>query len=130
MEITTDIAHINKPAKEVFDFLSNFKNYTKVMPSEISDWKATEAHCTFKKDKFVNIGMQFEHKIPNSEIKIIDYAKNAFPYSLTILIKEIEPNSTSTQMIFEGKPNAFLKLVVQKPLSLFFNNLNQSLKNI
>lgn len=130
MEIITDIAHINKPAKEVFDFLSNFKNYTKVMPSEISDWKATEEHCTFKKDKFVNIGMQFEHKIPNSEIKIIDYAKNAFPYSLTIRIKEIEPNSTSTQMVFEGTPNAFLKLVVQKPLSLFFNNLNQSLKNI
>lgn len=130
MQIVTDIAQINKPAKEVFDFLSNFKNYTKVMPAEISDWKATEDHCTFKKDKFVSIGMQFEHKIPNSEIKIIDYAKNAFPYSLTIFIKEIELNSSSTQMIFEGTPNAFLKLVVQKPLSLFFNNLNQSLKNM
>jgi hypothetical protein len=130
MKIETDIAHINKSAKEVFDFLSNFKNYSKLMPPEISDWKATEEHCTFKKDKFVNIGMQFEHKVPNSEIKIVDYAKNAFPYSLTILIKEITATTTTTQMIFEGTPNAFLKLVVQKPLSVFFNNLNKSLKNI
>lgn len=130
MKIETDITRIDRSTKEVFDYLSNFKNYTKVMPSEISDWKATEEHCTFKKDKFVNIGMQFEHKLPNSEIKIIDYAKNAFPYSLTILIKEITPTTTTTQMIFEGMPNAFLKLVVQKPLSVFFNNLNQSLKNI
>lgn len=130
MVITTEIANINKTTKEVFDFLSNFKNYTKVMPPEISDWKATEDHCTFKKDKFVSIGMQFEHKIPNSEIKIVDYAKNAFPYSLTILIKETSATTASTQMIFEGTPNAFLKLVVNKPLSLFFNNLNQSLKNI
>lgn len=130
MQIVTDIAHINKSTKEVFDFLSSFNNYTKVMPSEISDWKATEEHCTFKKDKFVNIGMQFEHKLPHSEIKIVDYAKNAFPYSLTILIKEITPSTTTTQMIFEGTPNAFLKLVVQKPLTVFFNNLNQSLKNI
>lgn len=130
MEIVTDVARINKSSKEVFAFLSNFKNYTKVMPSEISDWNATENNCTFKKDKFVNIGMQFGHKIPNSEIKIVDYAKNAFPYSLTIIIKEIEPTVTTTQMIFEGTPNVFLKMVVQKPLSLFFNNLNQSLKNI
>lgn len=130
MEIVTDVAHINKSSKEVFDFLSNFKNYSKLMPPEISDWKATEINCTFKKDKFVNIGMQFGSKTPNSEIKIVDYAKNAFPYSLTIIIKEIEPAVTTTQMIFEGTPNAFLKMVVQKPLSLFFNNLNQSLKNI
>jgi hypothetical protein len=130
MRIQTDIANIDKSPKEVFEFLGNFKNYSKLMPPEISDWNATEKHCTFKKDKFVNIGMQFEHKIPNSEIKIVDYAKNAFPYSLTITLKEITPTKTATQMVFEGSPNAFLKLVVHKPLSAFFNNLNQSLKNI
>ena len=130
MRIQTDIANIDKSPKEVFEFLGNFKNYSKLMPPEISDWNATEKHCTFKKDKFVNIGMQFEHKIPHSEIKIIDYAKNAFPYSLTINIGETSQITCTTQMIFEGTPNVFLKLIVEKSLSVFFNNLNKSLQNI
>ena len=53
MRIQTDIANIDKSPKEVFEFLGNFKNYSKLMPPEISDWNATEKHCTFKKDKFV-----------------------------------------------------------------------------
>jgi len=130
MKITTTTAIISQSPQYVFDFLSDFNNYSELMPPEITDWKAIAEHCTFKKDKFVNIGMQFQSKIPNNQIIICDYAKNAFPYTLTININEVDATNTSTQMIFEGDPNVFLKLVVEKPLTLFFNNLNQSLSRI
>jgi len=127
MRIITEITEISKSQKHLFDFLSDFNNYAKLMPPSISNWKATKDYCIFVKDKFVNIGMQFENKIECSEIKIVNYAKNAFPYSLTIIIDTINESKSTTQMIFEGTPNAFLKLVVEKPLGLFFNNLNKSL---
>lgn len=130
MKIITERAVIAKTQKEVFDFLSDFVNYKKIMPSGISKWNATSEYCTFVKDKIVSIGMKFEQKICPCEIRIVDYAKNAFPYSLTIHIMELEENSCTTHMIFEGEPNAFLRLMVERQLTTFFNDLNQQLKGI
>ena len=37
---------MNKTAKEVFDFLSDFNNFQKLMPEQVVDWKSTADECS------------------------------------------------------------------------------------
>src|SRR4051812_5483999 len=62
---------VDKSAKEVFDFLSDFNNFRKLMPEQVVDWKSTADECTFTIKGMATLGMKIVEKIPDSFIRVV-----------------------------------------------------------
>lgn len=130
MKIESDKAEVNKPITEVFTFLSNFSNFQKLMPPQVVDWTSTEDECHFKIQGMASIGMKIIEKTPNSLIKIVSNEKVPFAFTLNVHLTEISANQTSGQLIFEADLNPMMKMMVEKPLSKFFNLLAGKMKEL
>jgi len=130
MRIESDKSEINKPASEVFSFLSDFNNFQKLMPSQVTNWKSTADECSFTISGMASIGMKILEKIPNSLVKISSNGKVPFDFTLNIHLTENSPSQTTGQLIFESDLNPMMAMMVEKPLRNFFNLLAGKMKEV
>lgn len=130
MRIESDKAEINKPAAELFAFLSNFNNFQKLMPPQVVDWQSTEDECSFKITGMATIGMKIVERTPNTQLKIVSHGKVPFAFTLTANLTEAGPTQTIGQLIFEADLNPMMKMMVEKPLRNFFNLLAGKMKEV
>jgi len=130
MRIESDKSEINKPAAEVFAFLSNFNNFQKLMPAQVTNWQSTDDTCHFTISGMASIGMKIVEKIPNTLIKVVSDGKVPFPFTLNITLTETAPAQTTGQLIFEADINPMMGMMVEKPLRNFFNLLAGKMKEL
>ena len=130
MKIESEKSIVNKPASEVFAFLSNFNNFQKLMPEQVTNWKSTEDECSFTISGMASIGMKILEKAPNSLIRITSNGKVPFNFTLHITLAETSPSQTTGQLIFESDVNPMMAMMIEKPLTKFFNLLADKMKNI
>ena len=130
MKIESDKSEINKPISEIFSFLSNFNNFQKLMPEQVTNWQSTENDCVFTIKGMATIGMKIVEKTPNSLIKITSKGKVPFEFTLNVHLTEINPTQTSGQLIFDASLNPMMAMMVEKPLRNFFNLLAEKMKNV
>src|SRR5882724_4790864 len=98
--IESDKTTITKSAKEVFDFLSDFNNFQKLMPEQVVDWKSTTDECTFTIKGMATLGMKIVEKTPNSLIKVIKNGSAPFDFTLSCMIDDLQDQCT-VQLAFD-----------------------------
>ena|ERR1017187_1149844 len=130
MRIESVKSEINKPASEIFSFLTNFNNFQKLMPPQVTNWQSTENDCSFTLSGMATIGMKIVDKTPNSLIKVSSNGKVPFDFTLDILFTETSPTQCIGQFIFDADLNPMMKMMVEKPLGKFFNLLAEKLKEV
>lgn len=130
MKIESEKSEINRPAAEIFSFLSDFNNFQKIMPPQVTNWKSTPDECSFAINGMPTIGMKIVEKNPNSKIKISSGAEVPFDFTITIYLTEINSLQTTGQIVFESDLNPMMAIMVEKPLKNFFNLLAGRLKEI
>ncbi len=134
--IESQKVEINKPASEIFTFLSSFHNFEKIMPEQVVGWNSTEDDCFFHIKGMADLTMKYSEKIPNSSIKIVPNGKTPFDFVLQCIIGETlhatSPQGTTSivQLAFDADLNPFLKMMAEKPLTNFLNLLVNKLKEI
>lgn len=129
MNIITEQATVQASITEVFNFLSDAKNFEIMLPMDkISYFKADEFGCSFKAQGGIIIPLLFENKEPFQEIKMKSGEKAPFPYTLSILLKENDENSCLGHIEFEANINMFMKMMVEKPLSALFEVMTKNLQ--
>ena len=108
----------------LYNFLIDMNNFERLMPADkIEKWDSTEDQCEFTIKGMARIGLR---KIDSNEpelIKIESFGKVPFTFTLDINLKELAESETEASIHFEGDINPFMKLMVEKPLSNFFNML-------
>ena len=129
-KIESEIVDINNSAENVFNYLSDFRNFEKLMPSQVTDWTATSEECSFSIKGMATIGMIIVDKTPFTKISINSHGKVPFSFQLFIFLTKKDENNSIGQLIFEGDLNPMLKMMVVKPLGNFFNMLAHKMKDI
>ena len=130
MRIESNKSEINKPASEIFSFLTNFNNFQKLMPPQVTNWQSTENDCSFTLSGMATIGMKIVDKTPNTLIKVSSNGKVPFNFTLDILLTETSPTQCIGQFVFDADLNPMMKMMVEKPLGKFFNLLAEKLKEV
>lgn len=130
MKIESSKSEINKPASEIFNFLTNFNNFQKLMPPQVTNWQSTENDCSFTISGMATIGMKIVEKTPNTLIKVTSNGKVPFNFTLDILFTETSPTQCIGQFIFDADLNPMMKMMVEKPLGKFFNLLAEKMKEL
>jgi carbon monoxide dehydrogenase subunit G len=129
-KLESDKVEINNSAQNIFDYLSDFRNFEKLMPSQVTNWQATSEECSFTINGMATIGMKIVEKTPHSKITISSNGKVPFDFKLFVLIEDKGANNCIGQLTFESDMNPMLKMMVEKPLGNFFNMLAQKMKDI
>ncbi len=129
-KIESEIVEINNSSENIFNYLSDFKNFEKLMPSQVTEWTATSEECSFNIKGMATIGMKIIEKIHFTKIIISSNGKVPFAFQLFIFITKKDENNSLGQLIFESDLNPMLKLMVVKPLGNFFNILAHKMKDI
>ena len=127
--IESQKAEVNKPAVELFNFLSDFNNYQKLMPDQVVNWKSTAEDCSFTIKGMASLGMKISEKIPNSEIRIIANGKVPFDFKLFCMIED-KGTASAIQLLFDADLNPFIKMMAEKPLTNFLNLLVNKAKEL
>ena len=128
--IESEKVEVNNSAEKTFSFLSDFNNFQKLMPQQVTNWQSTTDECSFTISGMATIGMKITEKKPNSEIKIISNGKVPFNFNLNVFLSETTPDKCAGQLVFEADLNPMIKMMVEKPLTNFFNLLVVRLKEL
>ncbi len=122
---------INKPTEFVFNFMNDFNNIKQLLPQDkITDWQSDENQCSFKIQNAAVIPLVKKSTTPYSTINILSGEKTPFPFTLVVTFNQIDEQTTEAFLNFEGEINAFLKMMVVKPLTNLFNYMADNLKKV
>jgi carbon monoxide dehydrogenase subunit G len=127
--LESDKVTINKPAAEIYNFLSDFNNFGHLMPEQVSDWKSTADECSFTIKGMASLGMKITEKSPNSFIKIARNGKAPFDFNLLVNIED-NGSDSNVQLLFDAELSPMLKMMASRPLTNFLNLLVNRLKDI
>jgi carbon monoxide dehydrogenase subunit G len=126
--LESDKVTIDKPAQQVYNFLSDFNNFGHLMPEQVTDWQSTGDECSFTIKGMAELGMKIVEKIPYSSIKI-ERTKAPFDFTLTASIGD-KGTQSEVQLAFDADLSPMLKMMASKPLTNFLNLLVNKLKEV
>ena len=64
--IESDVTSVNKSPEEIYNFLSNFNNFQKLMPEQVTNWQSFEEECSVKFAFMSSLGMKIVEKTHHS----------------------------------------------------------------
>ena len=122
MNLESPKVTVEKSSKEIFDYLSKVENFEHIMPSNIDKFEAGEASFLFALKGMPEIELKLEELDAPKKI-VLGSANEKFPFSLTADIEETSDSSSDVQLLFDGKFNPMVAMMVKKPLQKFIDTL-------
>ncbi len=119
---------VNKSSQDVFNFLSDIKNFEKIMPENISKFEVlAEDKFLFALKGMPEIILKKKEVIPPNKV-VLGAAGGALDFSLIANISEITDEESEVQLKFDGQFNAMMAMMIKRPLSKFIETLVTNLK--
>lgn len=118
---------VNADRKTVQEFLSDSNNMIHLLPQDkISDFSSTNEGCSFKVQGGITISLNQNGIDGLDKLFLKSGEKSPFPFDLTVVMSDKE-GKTEGYIEFNGQVNAFLKMMVEKPLTNLFNYMSDKL---
>lgn len=116
MKVVSKTGKLLKKDEEVYQFLSDFRNFESFIPAEhMQEFKAEENQCSFKVQGFV-IALHVVEKEPHKLLKVQSLGGNPVPFTMWVQLKSMEEMDTRVRVTMEAELNAMMKMVVGKQL--------------
>lgn len=120
---------VSKSPQEVFNFLSDVKNFEKLMPENISKFEVID------EDKFLfalkgmpEIILKKKEVTPPNKI-VLGAAGGKIDFSLVGNIVEIDSDKSEVQLVFNGDFNPMMAMMIKGPISKFIETLSTNIPN-
>ena len=127
MNLESPKINIEKSSQDIFDFLSNVKNFKDLMPENISKFEVLED------DKFLfslkgmpEIILKKKEVIPPNKI-VLGAAGGKLDFSLVAEINETSDKSSDVQLKFNGDFNPMVAMMIKSPIGKFIETLVTSI---
>ncbi len=114
----------------MYNFLTSVENYRQVMPDSMEKFEVTGPE-TFL---FTLKGMpQIELTITKKQepnLVVLGSTSDKFNFSLNISVEPVGESESAVQLLFEGKFNAMMSMMVKGPLQKFVNKLSENISKL
>ncbi len=129
MNLESPKVTVQKSAQDLFDQLTDVKNFEKLMPDNIAKFEVTgEDAFIFGLKGMPEIKLKMKEKTAPNKI-VLGAASDKLPFTLTSNIDTISDSESAVQLFFEGEFNAMMAMMVKGPISKFIetlaNNMNK-----
>lgn len=129
MKLESKKTVIFKSQKELFEFLTNLKNFEKLMPDNTDKFEVDGDSFIFSLKGMPEIRLVLKEKQEFDKI-VLGAASSKLSFSLTAFIYEVSANTCETQLIFEGDFNPMMTMMIKSPLQKFIDTLTENAKNL
>ena len=130
MNIESPKTIVDKSPQEVFDFLTDVKNFETLMPENTSKFEVLEeGKFLFALKGMPEIILKVKEKMPPNKI-ILGAASDKLPFTLTANINELEQNKSEANLVFEGEFNAMMGMMIKGPITTFIGTLTDNMSKI
>lgn len=127
MNLESQKVTLNKSATYTFNFLSDVKNFEKLMPENISKFEVLgEDKFLFVLKGMPEIVLKKKEAIPHNKI-VLGAAGGKLDFSLIADITEIDSNTSEVKLNFEGEFNAMMAMMIKGPISKFIETLTTNM---
>ena len=113
---------LDKSSEKVYNFLTNVKNFKKIMPESINKFKLiSDYEFIFALNGMPEVSLFKKSEIPNESITLESAGKLNF--SLKVLITYLEPEKSQIQLFFSGEFNPMMAMMIKEPIVKFIEKL-------
>ncbi|QDP86180.1 SRPBCC family protein [Chryseobacterium sp. SNU WT5] len=119
---------VNKSSKDLVEMLNNPEGYRGLMPDSLQNFEVREGGFKFSLKGMPEIALVIDEVTENQVV--LKSASSSLDFSLKGLMNAISENQTEVQLLFEGKFNPFIKMMVEKPLKNFIDALTDNIEKI
>lgn len=121
---------VHKSSLELFDFLSDVKNFEHLMPENISKFELLDNdEFLFALKGMPEIILKKKESLSPNKI-ILGASGGKLDFSLTGLITESdESNKSEVQLVFSGEFNPMMSMMIKGPISKFIETLATNIPN-
>lgn len=123
---------VDRSAKVVFEFLSDFRHFEKFLPEQINDWEATVDYCMFSVQGMGKLKLTYVTRDPDNKIVIQPAPESGFPFPFflkTYITRDSNnPSKAAFQFVVETDINPMIAMMVDKPLKQFVEIITLRLK--
>jgi len=119
-----------KSAKDIYNALSEVKNYEKLMPENIDKFEVLgDDIFNFGLKGMPEIKLRLKEGVPNSKINLAA-ASDKLPFTLTATIDTLSDSSSAVQLHFEGDFNPMMAMMIKGPIAKFIEMLAENKKKL
>jgi carbon monoxide dehydrogenase subunit G len=123
MNLESPKVSIDKSPLDVFNFLSDVKNFEQLMPENISKFEVLgDDKFLFALKGMPEIILKKKEVISPNKI-VLGAAGGKLDFSLTGNITETTPNQSEVQLTFEGDFNPMMAMMIKGPIGKFIETL-------
>ncbi|MGK0252997.1 MAG: carbon monoxide dehydrogenase subunit G [Mariniflexile sp.] len=127
MNLESPIISVSKSPEDVFEFLSNIKNFESLMPENISKFEVLgEDKFLFALKGMPEIILKKKEVFPPNKI-VLGAAGGKMDFSLIGNITKKDDNSSEVQLEFSGEFNPMMAMMIKGPISKFIETLVTSI---
>ncbi|GEN73782.1 MULTISPECIES: SRPBCC family protein [Chryseobacterium] len=117
---------VNKSSKDLSEILKSPENYKDFMPDGLQKFETRDNGFKFGLQGMPEIALKIDEV--NEQKAVLKSASSSLDFTLTAALNSINESQTEVQMLFEGKFNPFIKMMVEKPLQNFINTLTDKIE--
>lgn len=130
MHIETPEKTVLKGDKEIFEFLSDLKNFEILMPENIDKFEVlSEDRFLFALKSMPEIVLERKSQIEYSQL-VLGAASDKLPFTLTADITDNGNSETNVKLSFAGEFNAMMAMMIKSPITNFMSTLSENLSKI
>ena len=126
--IESETVTINNSAETIFNFISNFDNFSALLPEKVENWQSTGDACSFEVKGLATLGLRIIERIPFSKVSMTGEGKLPFNFTLAAIINETALQQSNVQLIIDSDMSQFIAMMAANPLKDFINALVSKLK--
>lgn len=130
MNLESPKVTVEKSSQELFDLLSDVKNFEKLMPDNIAKFEVIgEDAFIFGLKGMPEIKLKMKEKMAPSKI-VLGAASDKLPFTLVANIDTVSEQSSAVKLDFEGEFNAMMAMMVKGPISKFIETLANNMTKL
>ncbi|MBO9585363.1 MAG: SRPBCC family protein [Flavobacterium sp.] len=130
MNLESPKVTVQKSAQDLFDQLTDVKNFEKLMPDNIAKFEVTgEDAFIFGLKGMPEIKLKMKDKVAPNKI-VLGAASDKLPFTLTSNIDTISDSESAVQLFFEGEFNAMMAMMVKGPIGKFIETLANNMHKL
>jgi carbon monoxide dehydrogenase subunit G len=132
MKFTGDPQTLDTSKEQVFEYLSNFNNFEKLMPEQVTDWSSDENSCTFTIQGMTTLTLVYKTREPYHTIEVEPEGKTPIHFNLLVKLFESENDPAKTTGIIEidADLNPMMAMIARKPFENLVNVMAEKLNRV
>jgi carbon monoxide dehydrogenase subunit G len=123
MNLESPKVTVEKPAQELFDLLTDVKNFERLMPENIAKFEVIgDDAFIFGLKGMPEIKLIMKEKTAPNKI-VLGAASDKLSFTLTTNIEAVTDQSSAVQLDFEGDFNPMMAMMIKGPIGKFIETL-------